>query len=533
MDRAPTPAGNFFATKDNVTFNNSAVATTVNIDSTVSPGSVTVTGSKNFVFTGTGNITNGTSVKVLGPGTLTIGNTNDYAQGTFVQGGGSVILGNNNGLPIAGTLTLGSTGSNGTFDLAGYSQQISDLAIGSGAIAANQAITSSTGSANLVYSGVSTTFAGTIQDTAVTSGGTLALTVANGLLNLTGSNTFNGGIVLSGGTLQTGAPLTVQNSIVTPNGGALDLGGLNATIGGLTGFQSITPTGGTLSVGGVGVSSEFDGTLDGSIPLVKVGSGTFTITGYNTYTAVTTVSGGTLAVTNIANGGLPSSIGASSNSRNNLVLNGGVFQYAGATVNTDRGFTVGASGGSIAVAAGTQLQFGNSLALGGTLTNTDVGTLRFINYAGSTVSNGGTIVINQGTVDFGGGYFNSSPFGFGTLNIQVNPGGDLLLSNAHALGGDNIDGGTSWGVVSILGGVMTLDREQYVHGGTVNGLGRLVLSAGTVNVGTGSSQEFRSTTNTSEISSLASSQPSVINVGLNTTYSSFVLDVAHGAAPTI
>ena len=332
-------------------------------------------------------------------------------------------------------------------------------------------------------------------------------------------------------------------------GGALDLGGLSATIGGLSGFATFAPTGGTLNVGGVGVTSEFDGTLDGSLPLVKVGSGTFTMTGNNTYTAattvtsgvlamtgnnnyvgVTTVSGGTPQVNNLANGLSPSAIGASSNLRSNLVLNGGVFQYTGATVNTDRGFTVGAIGGSIDIADGTQVQFGNSLALGGTLTNTDAGTLRFINYTGSTVSNGGMIVINQGTVDFGGSYFNSSPFGFGALNIQVNPGGDLLLSNAHALGGDNIDGGTSWGVISVLGGTMTLDREQYIHGGTVNGLGRLVLSAGTVNVGTGQSQEFRDTTNTSEISTLASAQPSVINVGLNAAYSTWMLDVAHGTA---
>ena len=186
----------------------------------MSPGSVTVTGSKNFIFTGAGNITNGTSVKVLGPGTLTIANTNDYVQGTFIQGGGQVILGTNNGLPIAGTVTLGSTGSNGTLDLAGFSQQVGDLAIGSGATAASQTITSSTGSANLIFSGVSTTFAGTIQDTAATSGGSLALTVANGLLNLNGSNSYNGGTTLAGGTLQIGHPLTIQNSIVTPAGGA-------------------------------------------------------------------------------------------------------------------------------------------------------------------------------------------------------------------------------------------------------------------------------------------------------------------------
>ncbi len=551
---APTSSGNFFATKDNVTFNNSALnsALTVNINGLVSPGSVTVTGTKNFVFTGPGDITDGTAVTVLGPGSLTIANNNDYTQGTFIQGGGKIVLGTDNALPIAGTVTLGSTGSNGTLDLAGYNQTLASLAVGPGATAANQVVTSSSGNATLTYNSAGATyFAGTIQDTASTTGGTLGLSVAGGLLNLSGSNTFAGGITLNGGTLQTGTATALQSQVINPNGGALDLNGLSATIGGLTGFGTLTPTNGTLNVGGAGVTSEFDGTLGGSLPLVKVGSGTFTMTGNNTYTSsttvlagllaltgnnsytgVTTISGGTLSASNLANGGSPSSIGESSNSRGNLVLNGGgVFQYTGATVNIDRGFTVGAGGGSIDVANGTQLQFGNSLALGGTLTMTDSGMLRLINYSGSTVSGGGMLVINQGTVDFGGTYFNSSPFGYGALNIQVNPGADLLLSNAHALGGDNVDGGTSWGVVSILGGTMTLDREQYIHGGTVNGHGRLVLSAGTVNVGSGSSQEFRNTTNVSEISTLAAAQPSVINVALNAAYSTWVLDVARGTSP--
>ena len=86
-------------------------------------------------------------------------------QGTFIQGGGKVILGTNDGLPIAGTVTFGSTGSNGTLDLAGYSQQVGDLAIGS---ARQRPLAkpsrAARASANLIFSGVSTTFAGTIQD---------------------------------------------------------------------------------------------------------------------------------------------------------------------------------------------------------------------------------------------------------------------------------------------------------------------------------------------------------------------------------
>ena len=61
---------------------------------------------------------------------------------------------------------------------------------------------------------------------------------------------------------------------------------------------------------------------------------------------VTTVSGGTLAVSTLANGGVASGIGASSNASSNLVLTtGGTLQYTGATVSSDRGFTLGAGGG--------------------------------------------------------------------------------------------------------------------------------------------------------------------------------------------
>ncbi|MCV5919395.1 hypothetical protein OFN60_38800, partial [Escherichia coli] len=56
------------------------------------------------------------------------------------------------------------------------------------------------------------------------------------------------------------------------------------------------------------------------------------LTGYNTYTGATIISGGaTLRVTNLANGGVASAIGASSNAAANLVFNNGILQYNGGT----------------------------------------------------------------------------------------------------------------------------------------------------------------------------------------------------------
>ena len=351
----------------------------------------------------------------------------------------------------------------------------------------------------------------------ITGSGALAVQ-GGGSVTLLNSNSYTGATLVSNGTLQLG------------NGGATgSLSSSSAIALGSNGVLAFSRSNNVVQ--GVDFSSS---PISGAGSVVQNGPGELIFTANNNYTGTTTINGGTLSASLLANGGLPSSIGASSSAASNFVLQGGgVFQYAGPSVNIDRGFTVGAGGAAIDIVNGTQLQFGSSLVLDGTLTKTDSGTLRLTNYNGSTVPSGSAemLIINQGTVDFGGSYFNASPFGYGALNIQVNPGGNLFLSNAHALGGDNADLGTSWGVVSVLGGTMTLGREQYIHGGTVNGLGRLILQAGIVNVGAGSSQEFRSTSNTSTISTLAASQPSVINVSMNAAYSSFVLDVARGTAP--
>ena len=439
---APTPSGNYFATKDNVTFNNSAVATTVNIAGTVSPGSVTVTGSKNFVFTGAGNITNGTSVKVLGPGTLTIANTNDYTLGTFVQGGGKVILGTDNGLPIAGTVTLGSTGSNGTLDLAGYSQTVGGLSVGAGATAASQVITTSSGSSTLTYNGPGSAFyTGSIQDTAATTGGTLALAVSNGLLNLSGNNTFTGGATLTGGTLQTGAPLTLQNVILTPAGRALDLGGFSERdrCRALTGSGLCWPRMATLSVGGGGTSSSFAGTLSGAAALDKVGSGTFELSGGNAYTGGTILNNGTLVIDNnnalgsgtlTINGGTLDSIAGGVTLANNPQSWNGDFAFNG-TQSLDLGtgaVTLGSSR-TVTVNANTLTVDGNISGNGDRLTLAGSGVLALTGFNAF-----GSVSVNSGTLQL------AAAAGAGSAPITVNAAGSLYLSATGATYVNNIAG---------------------------------------------------------------------------------------------
>ena len=83
--------------------------------------------------------------------------------------------------------------------------------------------------------------------------------------------------------------------------------------------------------------------------LVKEGTNTLAIYITNGYTGPTIIDYGTLVVTNLANGGLPSAIGASSAGATNLVLAGGTLSYAGSPVEINRGYNLaynyGANGG--------------------------------------------------------------------------------------------------------------------------------------------------------------------------------------------
>src|ERR1019366_188737 len=68
-------------------------------------------------------------------------------------------------------------------------------------------------------------------------------------------------------------------------------------------------------------------------------------TGGNSYTGPTVISGGTLIVTNLANGTLPSPIGASSADPSNLVVqSGATFSYTGSALSVNRGYTIQGGG---------------------------------------------------------------------------------------------------------------------------------------------------------------------------------------------
>jgi autotransporter-associated beta strand protein len=73
--------------------------------------------------------------------------------------------------------------------------------------------------------------------------------------------------------------------------------------------------------------------------------------------------GTTLTVTSLANGGVASGIGASTNAGSNLHLQGGTLRYEGAATSTDRLFTIGTRGATLDASGSGALVFNNTGAL--------------------------------------------------------------------------------------------------------------------------------------------------------------------------
>lgn len=83
-----------------------------------------------------------------------------------------------------------------------------------------------------------------------------------------------------------------------------------------------------------------DLTFTPAIGLEKLGPGTLVVSGDSSYTGLTYLGDGALRANKLTDGGVPGSLGASTNANGNLTFNGGVLQYVGPTSSSNRGLTL-------------------------------------------------------------------------------------------------------------------------------------------------------------------------------------------------
>lgn len=450
-------------------------------------GNVTI--SKNLILNGsgrsntTGNLRNisgnneWTGNLSIVPGTIRIvsdaGNLKISGNVT-PTGGTSLSLQGNGGGEISGIIsggiTLGhSSNGTGTWILSGANTYTGATTIGNGAL--------SVSSLNSVSGGAASSSLGA------------PTTIANGTIAF-GSSAAAGKLVYTGGGETTDR---VINLVGTGFGGTVDQSGTgllkftsNLTATG-TGSKTLTLQGSSAGTG------EISGAIvDGSgvTSVSKAGTGSWTVSGSNTYTGATTIAAGVLSASNIVVSGGASNLG---NATSAVVLgdatNKGTLSYTGGDATFTRGFAISNGGGQInvtnslttltistgAITGGKRLVLGgngkfviNSDVNGDVFQDTGTVTLNGVLSGASTIlkygglSGAGSFTVTNAANSFAGGVTTG---GWSALNVNssvvfanigansaLGSGGNIVINNnAINLAGFSSDQTTnrSWSVGNI------------------------------------------------------------------------------------
>ena len=281
------------------------------------------------------------------------------------------------------------------------------------------------------------------------------------------------------------------NVILNTNGtgvGTLNLAGFSDTINGLSGSGTVDGTSGTptLTFGaGNATGNNFSGIIKntaGTLGVTKIGSGTQTLSGPNTFSGVLNVDGGTLAfgaATNLGNATVTNTIG----------INGGVLSYTGsgpASLVANQVVTLGASHGTIDTSnlLGALTLSGGVNSTNNNLTKTGPGSLILSAASnlgtGSVAVDAGALIVNTTLTSSATTVASAATLGgTGTLtsSVTINAGG--MLSPAT---------GTTAGTLTI--GSLTLNAGSllaYEFGGTndlvaVTTASGLTLNGGALNL---------------------------------------------------
>ncbi len=399
-------------------------------------------------YTGSTTISEGTliatNVEALGTGNVTDNATLEMNTGgdfdNAISGSGQVVKSGDETLTLSGanSYTGGTTISGGT--LVATNVEV----LGSGDVTDNAVLELNTGG----------------DFTNAISGSGQVVKSGDKTLTLSGANSYTGGTTISGGTL------------VASNVEALGTGDVtdNATL--------------ELNTGG-----DFDNAISGSGQVVKSGDKTLTLSGANSYSGATTISGGTLVATNV------DALGSGDVTDDaTLELNtGGTFDNA-----ISGSGQVVKSGDETLTLSGTNTYSGGTLISGGTLVASNVealGTGDVTNDAVLELNTGGTFdnaISGSGQVVKSGDKMltlsGANSYSGGTLISD----GTLVASNVEALGSGDVTndavlelntGGTFDNVISGSGKVeksgddaLTLSGSNTYTGGTLISGGTLVAS---------------------------------------------------------
>lgn len=346
----------------------------------------------------------------------------------------------------------------------------------------NHAIVLSSGSHNIATTTHHIDLGGALSGT-----GASVTKTGNGMLTLTGANTYTGTTTVNAGILRAGVDSAANisgafglNSNVTlanTAGATLDLNGWNNQIGSLNGGGTtggnVTLGAGTLTVGGgttAASTATYAGDISGNGGVTKIGAGVQILSGTNTYTGVTTVNTG-------------SGAGA-------LVFNTQSSLYNGNSVDWNATNLVVNSGGILAVTLGGVNGFSATQAQSVSQIGSSSGGFITGSFFGIDTSNGSQTYANV-IADTNGG---NNAIGFAKLGANTLT---LTGENTYSLGSNATrvlagtlqigDGGTTGklggvGVVVSSGATLAFNRSDDISMTTnISGAGGLTkLGDGTL-----------------------------------------------------
>ncbi|HNO99063.1 MAG TPA: autotransporter-associated beta strand repeat-containing protein, partial [Ferruginibacter sp.] len=312
------------------------------------PGTVTILDNDAITLNVTPSFHIGTLVISSGTNssTLTFSGTNSLVVDNSISIGAGTGTGDNKTIAVgAGTLSCASISVTAT----GSNTRSSGLSVSTGTVNVTGDITMGDVNDDFTFTG-----SGILNIGGNMTGGTFTASTSLVDYNNAGAQTVGNytyyNLNLSGsGTKTLNGTTTVTNLLTAGGGTTLNMANTNLSVGALTGSGNITNASGsagnrTLSVTGTASPAAYSGIISNgtatSVSLTKSGTGTLNLTGINTYTGVTTINAGVLAVPSIENGGVAGNMGAASGAAGNIVLGGGTLRYTGFTASTNRNFTL-------------------------------------------------------------------------------------------------------------------------------------------------------------------------------------------------
>jgi autotransporter-associated beta strand protein len=439
----------------------------VNLIGSLTPASVAVNATKNFVLNGPGSLNGSMTLSKTNTGTLTINTTNNFTGATTVSNGTLLVHGalNSSAVTVRASGTIGGNGRLGssvTVQSGGQTAPGNGIG-GPGTLTISNSLT--------IANNVTHRF--DISDDPNGTSKTNDLINIVGTLNVTGTNFIRVNLLdgpLADGTYPLFKYTTLSGSLanfvlINANGALTNPPGMIA----IHVDNARTPAG--LKWVGNGVNNNWDngtttnwlngvtpdvfyffdsprfddsgssapavnligsltpqsvtfdaahnytvsgsGSISGYGPLIKTNTGTLTITAVNDYAGATTLGGGVLSIAQLANAGIASPIGAPDGNADNLLFAGGTLRYTGSNTSTDRGATFDANANLEITGAGTTLTWNGGFVGPGALQKSGAGKLTLT--ANNTFT-GGTVLSN------------------GTLALSGPSGGATITANNYALG---------------------------------------------------------------------------------------------------